>query len=109
MFMEMNEYQKLALRTAKDMPMTEAISEGVFGLIGEVGETVDLLKKSLFHGHELDKSELIKELGDVMWYIAYLSDTFNIQLDKIAQTNIDKLKARYPVGFSTHHSMNRGE
>lgn len=109
MFVELNEYQKLAMRTNIEQPMTQAICNGVFGLCGEAGEVADLLKKSLFHGHELDKQALIKELGDVLWYVAYLADTFNIELDKIAQQNIDKLLKRYPEGFTKQHSIQRSE
>lgn len=109
MFMDFKTYQNEAMRTAQEMPMQHAICQGVFGLCGEAGEVADLLKKSLFHGHELDKQSLIKELGDVMWYIAYLCETFCIDMDKVAQQNIDKLKKRYPEGFSTHKSINRGE
>lgn len=104
-----SDYQREAMRTAQDRPMREAIDEAVFGLVGETGEVVDVLKKSLFHGHELDKQSLIKELGDVLWYVAYLADVFNINLNKVAEQNIDKLTARYPEGFYTHKSINRGE
>jgi NTP pyrophosphatase (non-canonical NTP hydrolase) len=109
MFVDMNEYQKLAMRTNSDQPMTQAICNGVFGLCGEAGEVADLLKKSLFHGHELDKQSLSKELGDVMWYVACLAETFNLKLDKIAQQNIDKLIKRYPEGFDKQRSINRSE
>lgn len=50
-----------------------------FGLVGEVGEVVDLFKKSLFQGHEISKENLIKEVGDVAWYIALGVRTFELE------------------------------
>lgn len=67
----------------------------------------DIVKKYVFHGHELDKDEIIKELGDVCWYIALLSHTIDVPLEDILQKNIDKLKRRYPEGFSEESSINR--
>lgn len=69
------------------------------GLSGESGEVVDYLKKVLYHGKDFDRENLIKELGDLMWYSACLIDNFNISFDEILEKNIEKLKIRYPEGF----------
>ena len=63
--------------------------------------------KILGHGHELDRDKVIKELGDVLWYIAAIASFLHVPLDEIAQRNIDKLAARYPEGFSNERSINR--
>ena len=86
---------------------------GVFnsclGLSGEVGETLDMIKKWVFHEKELDVDHLKKELGDIMWYMAMMCYSFGFDLDEILQMNIDKLKARYPDGFDTERANHRSE
>ena len=77
------------------------------GLAGESGEVCDYLKKVVFHGHELDKDQLCKELGDVLWYVATLATTAGLSLGEIARANVVKLQLRYPDGFDSTRSMNR--
>ncbi len=106
--MQINEYQKLAMTTLnKDLTKKEVLVNSVMGLNGEAGEVIDLVKKHLFHGHELNKEELIKELGDVAWYLAEAAYALDIDLETILELNIEKLKKRYPEGFSTEKSINR--
>lgn len=83
------------------------IINGLFGLSGEVGELTDMVKKWIFHEKELDDDHAKKELGDVMWYIAMICESFGWSLDEIMQMNIDKLKKRYPDGFDTERANNR--
>lgn len=77
------------------------------GIAGEVGEVADLVKKSLFHGHKIDQESIKKELGDVLWYMAQLARLAGITLEDVAVANIEKLKERYPDGFSVEASINR--
>jgi NTP pyrophosphatase (non-canonical NTP hydrolase) len=79
----------------------------VLGLVGESGEVVDLIKKHVYHGHPLDSDKLLKELGDVLWYVAALATALDVELSEVAAKNIAKLTARYPEGFSSEASMNR--
>lgn len=79
------------------------------GLSGETGELNDMIKKSIFHGHSLDMEKVKKEIGDIMWYIAMMCESFGFDMSEIAQMNIDKLKARYPEGFSEERSQHRQE
>jgi NTP pyrophosphatase (non-canonical NTP hydrolase) len=78
-------------------------------MVCEAGEVGDILKKHIYHGHELDMDELKKEIGDVMWYMANLCNVLEIELDEIAIMNIEKLKKRYPNGFKVEDSVNREE
>ena len=103
--MTINEYQKEALRTAGEAH----ILNGVLGLCGESGECADLVKKWLFQGHELDEAHLAKELGDVAWYLAVSAHAIGYDLETIMQMNVDKLRNRYPEGFSSDLSQNRKE
>jgi NTP pyrophosphatase (non-canonical NTP hydrolase) len=79
------------------------------GLAGEVGETLDMLKKHFGHGHALDRSKLKKEFGDVRWYGAVLEDSFGFTSDDVAQANVAKLRARYPEGFSVEASKAKAD
>lgn len=69
---------------------------------------IDALKKWIGHGHELNLTEVEKELGDILWYVAEIATTLELRLDQIAEKNADKLAARYPEGFSEERSKNRG-
>lgn len=117
-----NEYQKLAMRTNDDESTKRlgvflddgcidigGILNGCLGLAGETGELLDMIKKWVFHERLLDEDHAKKELGDVLWYCAEIAYSFGWELDEIMQMNVDKLKARYPEGFSTEMSNNRKE
>ena len=108
--MEINEYQKLAMTTLnKKLSKKDVLINGVMGLCGESGEVIDIVKKHLAQGHELDKDKIIKELGDVAWYIAEIAYVLDVDLETVLAQNIEKLKKRYPEGFSTQNSINRNE
>lgn len=77
------------------------------GLAGESGEIIDLIKKEVFHLHDLDEETIIEELGDLLWYVTALASTYAIPLGVIAEANIYKLQRRYPNGFSVEDSRNR--
>ena len=119
------DYQKLAMRTndgKADYRLNKKISEsidddidfggilnGCFGLAGETGEFLDMIKKWVFHEKELDREHAMKELGDVMWYVAMICHSFGWDLDVIMLKNVTKLKNRYPKGFDTDMSNHRKE
>ena len=108
--MEINEYQLLAMRTLnKELDKKDILTNSVMGLCGESGEACDIVKKHLFHSHELDRDSLIKELGDVAWYLAEASEALGISLEEVLEKNIEKLRKRYPEGFSAERSINREE
>ena len=103
-----NEYQREALRTVpSDICGHSVLMMGVMGLAGESGEAVDLVKKYVFHEHDLDQKHLAKELGDVAWYLAVTAATIGYDLEEILQMNVDKLRKRYPDGFDPDRSNNR--
>ena len=107
--MTFNEYQKLAQRTSNSKFPFDKISNGCMGMCGEAGETIDILKKYEHQGHQLDVEKMIDEAGDVLWYIAELACGLGVTLEGIAMHNIEKLKKRYPEGFSAERSINREE
>ena len=108
--MEINEYQKKALKTLNPaLDKKDVLINGVMGLCGESGEAIDIVKKHLHQGHELDSEKLINELGDIAWYLAETAYALGADLEDILRKNIEKLEKRYPEGFDEERSMNREE
>lgn len=108
--MEINEYQKKALKTLNPaLDKKDVLINGVMGLCGESGEAIDIVKKHLHQGHELDSEKLINELGDIAWYLAETAYALGADLEDVLRKNIEKLEKRYPEGFDEERSMNREE
>ena len=108
--MTIHEYQDLAMRTLNPaLSPKDVLINAVMGLCGESGECIDIVKKWLAQGHELDREKLAKELGDVAWYLAEAATALEIPLEQILEANIEKLKRRFPEGFSVEASVNRTE
>lgn len=104
--MTINEYQELAIRTLnKELSKKDILINGVMGLCGESGEAIDIVKKHLAHGHDLDKNHLIEELGDIAWYLAETAYSLDIDLESLLKQNVEKLKKRYPNGFDKERSI----
>lgn len=109
-FKDFDRYQIAARTTANtDKNKDERIVNWALGVAGEAGEIADMIKKAAYHGHVLDDVELVKEIGDVLWYLANLSTEVGVWFGAIAEKNIDKLRARYPEGFSEERSINRND
>lgn len=108
-FTTINEYQKAAMRTAKQNRKIRQLGNVGLGLTGESGEVADMIKKHLFQGHDLDREHIAKELGDVAWYIALGAELIGYDLESILQMNIEKLWGRYPDGFDPEKSIHRKE
>ena len=103
-----NEYQKLAMTTLNPaLSKKDVLINSVMGLCGESGEAIDIVKKHLHQGYALDKEKLIKELGDIAWYLAEAAYALDIPLDQVLKANIAKLRDRYPEGFDTEKSLHR--
>lgn len=108
--MTINEYQTLAMKTLNpELSEKDVLINGVMGLCGESGEAIDIVKKWLAQGHELDKAHLAKELGDIAWYLAETATALGLSLEDIFEANIEKLKKRFPEGFEAERSIHRSE
>ena len=100
--MELDEYQRRAaefdLFEATEDLMAPGFLEKVLGLVGEAGETADKIKKIIRdkNGHvsEEDREAIIKELGDVLWYVANVARYLDAPLSEVAEGNIKKLSGR---------------
>lgn len=106
----MDEYQREASFTGRAWdakPWHEHRLLLACGLAGEAGEVADNLKKEVGHGHPYDAAGLLEELGDALWYLSELARIHGIALSDVAGSNIAKIRARYPDGFTEERSRNR--
>lgn len=114
-----NEYQKLAMRTCNFDLTTNDIQRlcenkismehhAIFGLCSEAGEVAGIYQK-VYQGHDINEEHLKKELGDCLWMIAELCTALGCDLEDVMETNIQKLKERYPDGFDPERSLHRAE
>lgn len=88
--MTVNEYQDKAMRTAnRELSAKEQLLNGVMGLCGEAGEAIDIVKKWMAQGHDLDRSRLASELGDIAWYLAQTATALGLRLEDILSANIE--------------------
>ena len=109
--MTFDEYQKAAMRTARPKDAQDEFVHLVLGLVGESGEIAEKVKKLVRDNGTnldlLDKDDLKKEIGDVMWYAAVLANYLDISFDDVARTNIEKLASRKERGVLSGSGDNR--
>ena len=98
---EINErYKQYPADRAANVAANIEIIECCLGLSGEVGEVVDLIKKSLMYSQPLDQRKLLLELGDVFHYFLRLAHLNHISLPTLMDANAQKLRARFPDGYT---------
>lgn len=111
--MEWREYETEARRTRVDavrsMRTEERMTSAALGLAGETGEVVDYVKKIVFHNHDFSRDKAIEEMGDLLWYVSFMLDALHLDIGEVLSRNIEKLRERYPDGFSYERSRNRAE
>ena len=107
MGMTLNEYQLQAARTINPaLTLEKCHMHALHEIAAEVGEIHSLYQKEL-QGHGFSREHLKKEIGDLLWGIAELCTSKGIRLDEVAAMNIEKLRLRYPDGFSAERSIHR--
>lgn len=109
--MNLNDYQNAALRTAAPRDKKNEFFHLILGLVGESGEIAEKIKKIVRDQDsdltKLDKDDLTKELGDVLWHLAVIADYFDIPLEEVGVTNIAKLADRQRRGVIQGSGDNR--
>ena len=107
--MNLKEYQEICKKTAKkfDNKKEEAYTWGL-GLAGEVGDVAGCIIKVCAHENKPLQEGIKENIGDSLWYMAMLCNVFNWDLDEILKENIDKLKKRYPGGFTLEDAQRQG-
>ncbi len=107
-----NEYQKQALRTEStpdfvgNMEMSRLL-HGALGMATESAELQDMIKKHLMYGKTFDRTNVLEECGDQLWYIALALHACGFTMETCMDRNIAKLKARYPERFTSETALNR--
>lgn len=104
--MNIDEYSKRAITTLTTQydygDITSQMMGQVLGLSDESGEVLGKFKKLLRDKQGVlsdeDKKEIMKELGDVLWYVNAVSHLLGYSLEDVAQANIDKLASRQQRG-----------
>ncbi|MGH7195940.1 MAG: nucleoside triphosphate pyrophosphohydrolase family protein [Candidatus Saccharimonadales bacterium] len=108
--MTFDDYQKAALRTA-NLGQKNELFHLVLGLVGESGEIAEKIKKwvrdQASDETKIDIDDLTKELGDVLWYAAVLSQYFEVNFNDVAARNIAKLADRQKRGAIKGSGDNR--
>jgi NTP pyrophosphatase (non-canonical NTP hydrolase) len=113
--MNVKDYQKsiqrtLAMPDGSPMSKDEAIKLALVGILDEAGEIAGPLKKHFWHGHPMPLTqEMTDEIGDLLWYVFTLCNALGIDGERAMDKNIEKLKRRYPDGFSSNNSINRNK
>lgn len=108
---ELDDYQRGALRTAASRDKKNELLHLVLGLVGESGEVAEKFKKWVrdldSDESRIDRADIAKELGDVLWYVAVLADYLDLSLDDIAAANLAKLASRQQRGVLSGSGDNR--
>lgn len=81
----------------------------IIGLSGEAGEVSELVKKHVYYGKQLSKSEIISEVGDCLWYINILLNSIGASFSEAMEANVKKLSKRYPNGYSDEAALSRAD
>lgn len=109
--MTFDEYQQAALRTAADTKKKNELFHLVLGLVGESGEIAEKIKKWVRDQDsdevKLDRDDMAKELGDVLWYTAVLANYLDLSFEDVATKNIAKLADRQQRGVLKGKGDNR--
>ena len=98
--MDLNEYQRAALRTVN--PALDASArqmDAAAGLAEEAGEVLGLVRKRVYQQREAPRDKLVEELGDVLWCLAMTAESLGVTLEEVATANVAKLHRRHPDGF----------
>lgn len=106
--MNIEQYKKECARTCPDLgtDLNNQMHMAI-GASTETGELLDAYKKWFVYNKELDKVNVAEEIFDTFWYLINLCRMLDIDIEKGLQTNIDKLRARYPNNFTEYHAKNR--
>lgn len=109
--MKFSEYQQLTNRAIPEHDnKKDAILHWCIGLSEECGEVMSVIKHHFYGGEEINREDLVKEIGDILWYTAALCREAGISLEGVAKINAQKLIHRFPDDeFSNERSGQRHE
>lgn len=112
--MQTNEYQHNASLTEAPYPgvkdddiISRRLLHAAMGLCTEAGEFTDAMKREIFYGKPVDFTNLVEEIGDVLWYVALACNALGVDMSEVMDKNIAKLRTRYPEKFTEQDAINR--
>lgn len=105
--MKLNEFQVQALRTAKELEHYDALVHAALLATSEAGELATTVKAHVVYNKPLDSGNVIEELGDLLWTIAYMASLLNVSLDEVGEKCLEKLRKRYPDKYSDELAIAR--
>ena len=106
--MTLDEYQSAAERTINPgLSERDRLLDAAAGLAEEAGEILGFVRKHAYQSHPLSRERLEAELGDALWCLTILASGAGFTLEQVAATNVAKLRARYPRGYSDDASRGR--
>lgn len=103
-------YQKLAERTECDQeaaasrlsdPFAARVNHAAVGLAGDAGELLAAVERWIYYGRELDRMNVVEEMGDCLWYLAQMCNALGVRMGGVMTANIAKLQERYPEKFES--------
>jgi NTP pyrophosphatase (non-canonical NTP hydrolase) len=94
----LRKYQEAVLNGSLCVKDSDRFVENTLGLAGETGEFADAVKKQIRDG-VTTPMKLIDELGDVLWYLTFLSGQLGYSIEELATTNYEKLHKRHPLRY----------
>jgi NTP pyrophosphatase (non-canonical NTP hydrolase) len=105
---DLDTYQSLAARTRNPaLDASQRLLDAAAGLAEEAGEVLGTVRKHLFQQQALDREAVIRELGDALWCVSAVAAALDLSLGEVAQQNLDKLRRRYPDGFTADAARER--
>jgi NTP pyrophosphatase (non-canonical NTP hydrolase) len=113
--MNINDYSNQAISTMTNDhtygDFSPQLVAQLFGLVGESGEIAEKVKKIIRDKNgkinDDDRIELLKEIGDVLWYVNAVADMLGSSLEEVAQMNLDKVLSRKSRGVTKGSGDNR--
>lgn len=112
--MDSSQYMMLALSTEsyldgipERLARQGRLIHGALGVSTEAGELLDALKKHVYYDKPLDTVNVIEEAGDILWYLAIILAAAGSNFDEAMTRNIEKLRNRYPDGFTKQGALER--
>jgi NTP pyrophosphatase (non-canonical NTP hydrolase) len=106
----LDDYQRAAARTMNGrLSEKERLVDAAAGLAEEAGEVLGLVRKHAYMEHALERERITRELGDALWCLAAVATGAGVTLEQIAVENLEKLRRRYPAGYSDEASRARAE
>ncbi|MGH7670402.1 MAG: MazG nucleotide pyrophosphohydrolase domain-containing protein [Gemmatimonadaceae bacterium] len=99
--MTFDDYQTAAARTInRSLSPADRLLDAAAGLAEEAGEVLGIVRKQRTQNRSMDAARLREELGDALWCLTITARSAGLTLDEVAAANVEKLKARFPNGFS---------